>query len=42
MEFDISFMQAGFLGLGGGLLLSGVLWIVGLLFSLCINAISKS
>ncbi len=42
MEFDISFMQAGFIGLGGGMLLSGVCWLIGLAYSLCINIISKS
>ena len=42
MDFDVSFMNVGFLGLGGGLLLSGLCWLIGLAYSLCINIISKS
>ena len=41
MGFDLSFMQAGFLGLGGGLLLSGICWLIGLAYTLCLNIISK-
>lgn len=34
-------MQLGFLGLGGGMLLTGICWIVGLAFSLACNIFSK-
>lgn len=38
---DFSYLQLAFLGLGGGMLLSGVGWLIGLAYSLCINLISK-
>ena len=41
-NFDPYYLEIGFLGLGGGMLLSGVCWILGLIYSLCINLISKT
>lgn len=42
MDFDVSYIQFGFLGVGGGFMLSGVCWLIGLAYSLCLNIISKS
>ena len=36
------FLQLGFIGLGGGLLLSGVAWLLGLLFTACYSIIFKN
>ena len=34
-------IQIGFAGVGGGMLLTGICWIVGLAFSLACNIFSK-
>ena len=35
------YIEFAFLGVGGGLLLSGICWLIGLAYSLCINLIGK-
>ena len=41
IELIIEYIQLGFIGMAGGLLLSGVTWLIGLAFSLCYNIIFK-
>lgn len=38
----VELMQIGFLGVGGGMLLCGICWIVGTAVSYACNIISKS
>lgn len=36
-----NYLEIAFVGMGGGLLLSGICWLIGLGYSLCCNLIGK-
>lgn len=39
---DVTYLEYAWLGLGGGMLLSGVCWLIGLLYALALNLIMKN